>query len=263
MNPLTCQCENTAACDDGDPCTDDVCFPDGTCGNLVRCDDCDLDCNPYTAQCEPAADPVANCDDGNPYTGDCCVNGSCANQDAAACPDRPCHDVAVNPATCQCEYTPNCDDGSLCTDDLCNEYGVCVYVPRCPGCDQECDPSTGACRPAEFPWMDCDDGDPDTEDCCVGGTCLNRSASGCPARPCQDASVDPVTCACVYTGGGCDDGDPCTRDSCNALGECEYELIPDCCYTDDDCSDGCPCSIDECIDNRCVLTYIPDCDPGY
>ncbi len=83
---------------------------------------------------------------------------------------------------------------------------------------------------------DCDDGDPCTDDMCVGAMCQHR------ARPsCESCRSDAT----------CDDGDAATDDRCDETGRCVYEPNVEC--TDDrSCDDGDDCTVDRCEASRCV-----------
>lgn len=99
-------------CDDGNPCTDDNCLPDGGCQATHR-------------------DGPA-CDDGNACTVDeTCAGGACLGGDKVVCDDKnPCTDDSCDPAK-GCLTKANhatCDDANPCTaPDTCGE-GVCRGV---------------------------------------------------------------------------------------------------------------------------------------
>ncbi len=146
-----------AACDDGNPCTTgDACTAGGTCaGSSISCDDgnpCTVDqCDPGTGTCQSTVAVSAPCDDGNR----CTTNDSCTA-------DGSCSGSAVS-----------CDDGNPCTAD-------------------QCAPDTGLCVNTIQALASCDDGDAcTTEDRCT--------AAG----------------ACVGTELPTDDGNGCTVDSCD------------------------------------------------
>jgi hypothetical protein len=66
-------CQTAADCDDGDPCTGDLCGPQGVCQHEVQ---------PFCVACASAED----CDDGNACTGDRCDGGICRHVQIADCP---------------------------------------------------------------------------------------------------------------------------------------------------------------------------------
>ena len=265
-----CQCvavpkTSADACDDGITCTvDDTCQDDGRCEGLpsdAMCDDgdpCSHEvCDPgQGCTSEPSTDP---CDDGNPCTaGDQCAGGVC--QPGAT--DPACVCTSAND-TCEAEH----GDGDLCNGVLHCVNAACLVDPASvpPACEpavggspcqaMACQPETGACAPQ--PVADgttCDDGDGcSVGDSCGGGVCQ-------PGAP-RD----------------CDDGDPCTSDQCLAdTGQCAHSPTPIdmaevCNGVDDDC-DG---SIDEedfpgdlcpsggyCVGSSCQLVCMSneDCD---
>src|SRR5262249_48570234 len=130
--------------------------------------------------------------------------------------------VAVAEARGQayCSSTADCDDGNVCTLDLCDPDTGCSLLP---GTGAPCQPdnrclgpgrcSLGACAPTGFP-LDCDDHNPCTVDGC-----------------------DPAT-GCTHQGTTCDDGNPCTIDSCTPPDTCVFMPL--------DCSDGISCTVDSC-----------------
>jgi len=224
-------CHPDATCDDGDPCTTDVCNAFVGCvhANVADCCGADEICddhNPCTDdRCGEGrrcvfAPNAAPCDDGNRCTrADVCRAGNCVGGDPTLCPARDqCHDVGVcDPATGDCimPVRPDgsvCSDGNACTvDDAC-QAGACV---------------AGLAR-------DCDDRLPCTADSCVATRgCVHTALAGC-----CDANAD------------CDDGDACTgNETCNVTtGTCEAGIAPV-------CDDGLPCTADSCVSTRgCVHT---------
>ncbi len=186
-----------------------------------------------------------------------------------------------------CEHTPDdssCDDQNPCTNDYCDIELGCVNepIPGCQACetDEECgdgDACNGAevcseggvCEPAEFP-LDCDDGNPCTNDSCdaVNG-CINEMIEGCQVcevdEDCDNQNVCDGAEACVE--GVCSSGDPlncvdedeCTIDSCDPESGCqnvpdledpECQEVPDCPDADNDgvCNE----------DDNCQFIFNPD-----
>jgi hypothetical protein len=140
------------------------------------------------------------------------------------------------PGSCELRAVPGCvepclgddacDDGIVCTVDLCTETG-CTHAPD----DDLC--SVGSCDPA--------------------AGCRGCDAASCVAGPCERAECiddrcvvetlcnDEETCcadACVPL--FCDDGDECTRDSCNEEMGCVHDPVGE--DTDGRAIDGCPAS---------------------
>jgi hypothetical protein len=128
---------NEALCDDGNSCTDnDHCF-EGSCQGAEKvCDDgnlCTSDlCNPVSELgCYFVNNSDACDDDGNPCTTDVCENGACQHKLAT---DLPCDDS--NPCTegdlcksgtCVSGGPKNCDDDEQCTSDSCDQQQGCIY----------------------------------------------------------------------------------------------------------------------------------------
>jgi len=150
-------CCTAASCNDGNPCTDDVCGASG-CTHVPNAAPCD-DGNPCTGPdvcgggtCHPGANP---CDDGNACTNDICgAGGSCSYTPVVCVDGNPCTDDACSPLT-GCVFTNNtipCDDGNVCTlGDAC-AGGVCVPGPL--------PTSTSYCTPAGITIPDSGNGVP-------------------------------------------------------------------------------------------------------
>ncbi|PIE66086.1 MAG: hypothetical protein CSA24_00970, partial [Deltaproteobacteria bacterium] len=166
---------------------------------------------------------------------------------------------------------------SVCTDDsacvglvdvgacqvaVCRDNGACGVAPQANGtaCEDD-DPCTlvgqcsaGVCVGAGE--VDCDDGNPCTDDRCEAGVgCVTTFHSG----GCDDGSActSGDTCfqgKCVGQLVSCDDGNPCTDDRCDeALGCVSVN-------NDNPCLDGDACTTnDHCEDGVCVGTTIPGC----
>ena len=237
-------------CDDGNPCTDDICDPNTGCVYAFN---------------------FGGCDDGNPCTAnDLCVGGVCSGN-AAACDDgNPCTLDQCVPSSGECIFTPDdtlpCSDGSQCTGgDRC-EGGACI-PGECDACDDANDCTVDSCDEGickNFPLEDepCDDG----EVCTSGDICL--LAVCVPGQPddCDDGNACTVD-SCVFGQGctheitpdvTCDDGDVCTGGGlCDTSGEC----VP---ATFLDCDDANPCTVDDCHpENGCVHAVKGgQCDDG-
>ena len=167
---------NAAPCDDGNTCTvNDHCF-EGTCsGSAKVCDDlnsCTTDlCDPVSVQGCYFVNNSDGCDDdGNPCSIDVCENGACQHKLAT---DLPCDDG--DPCTdgdmcksgqCVKGGPKNCDDDDLCTADSCDPVQGCVNQVQVG-------------TPCTFEWLICD----------FPGTC---GADGCmpkPDCPCPDCAI--------------------------------------------------------------------------
>ncbi len=200
--PAVCasgECKAASACDDGNPCTFDLCTDGSTCANL-----------PMAGACVP---PGAKADLCNP--GICQVK---AGESVPLCVTAPlCQDKACSVTNCaagQCTYD-KLDDASSCEDgDACQDQSSCVK---------------GQCKGSK---VSCDDGNPCTAELCQPGIgCVASSAND--GAPCEDGSGCTTQDACKAgscTGKplSCDDKVACTQDACEATGGCVHVQGPDC-----------------------------------
>ena len=231
-----------ALCDDGNPCTDNVCNGFAGCA---------------------ATNNTAACDDGDACTQtDTCQAGVCTGSNPVVCgASDQCHDAGVcDPATGACSNPVKadgtaCNDGNACTQSDSCQAGVCTGSNPvvCGASDQchdagVCDPATGACsNPSKADGTACNDGDACTQsDSCQAGVCTGSNPVVCGASDqCHDAGVcDPATGACSNPikadGTACNDGDACTQsDSCQA-GVCTGSN-PVMCGASDQCHDAGVC----------------------
>jgi hypothetical protein len=213
---------NATLCDDGNFCTSDTCLPNGDCEHVpVSCDDgnpCTLDSCEAATGCVNVANDGVSCNDGNACTyGDICVSTICTGQNVPGC----------------CAVDSDCDDGDLCTVDIC-AYGTCKNSPK--NCSEEdkclvgfCEPSSGNCKTTP---VTCNDGNACTNDICDSGI-------GCYSVPISDPPQEI-----------CDNG---VDDDCDGLTD-GADVI--------DCPNvTCPCWTDETIDEYArVLTNTVTCD---
>ncbi|UCC30743.1 MAG: hypothetical protein JSU86_00400 [Phycisphaerales bacterium] len=199
------ECQDDAECVDGNLCTDDACVT-GVCeyvGNTLPCDD-ELFC---TAT-------------------DTCSGGACVGSlDPCSAPWLCSEDLD---ACVECLSAANCEDGNICTDDVCDAFGACDNPDN---------------------TIPCDDGSFCTAiDECSEGGCVGTGYA-CPDEVCDEANDRCVEC---LTDPDCDDANVCTDDFCNA-NLCEYSVNTlSCddgqfCTTTDICEDGiCRGSVDPC-----------------
>jgi hypothetical protein len=278
-------CEQDADCDDGNPCTANVCA--------------------VGAVCETLAQDGVVCDDGDACTtGDACnASGQCAGQALANVPDDPCTvcscsadrgieceyapdgtECVANPSVCtdgdtcqigQCipgEVAP-IDDGNPCTEDSCDK-GQVVNTPLLEGsCDDE-NPCTtgdhcklGNCEPGEpvvcIVEACAADSHCDSEGECVQ-TWLPQGSACEDGNACTSGDACDANHACLGDQASCDDSNPCTVDSCDLLtGECVSEgseLLDDLpCIPGGEvvCATGA-----HCFAGVCVPEEEGDCDDG-
>jgi hypothetical protein len=219
------ECLAASDCNDGNPCTDDVCT-NNVCSNppnTLPCEDglfCTAGDTCSNGVCVGGADPCApsllcdenlgscvvcltnaDCDDGNVCTTDTCVFGSCFNAN----------------------NTVACDDGTFCTAvDTCSN-GVCVGSgDPCPG--QLCDETGDRCVDC-FTVADCPpDGITCTNDECVDGRCAYTPVdAACDDTVfCNGAEFCDPALGCVTPGNPCDD--PALCDETGGFCGCQAPL---------------------------------------
>ncbi len=282
-------------CDDGNPCSKDLCNGETGCsyeeldaGECLDGDACTIGDHCAAGVC--VGSPIA-CDDGNPCTDDTCDGlGGCQHLfNAADCDDKDpctvadecnqgeCAGVAV---ACDCLTDADCavlEDGDLCNGTLeCNTETFPYHCQVAAGtpvlCSQPtgpgsfclsavCDPETGVCtqEPAHDGFA-CDDGNAcSLGEVCAAGVCGGAGSANCADdNPCTEDFCDPQT-GCLHQNNQlpCNDGNACTKgDSC-AAGVCVGGA-------DVMCDDGNDCTADSC-DAQSGCQYLPtagDCDDG-
>ena len=157
-------CTSNGECDDGDPCTTDLCNG-GACNY---------------------ASNTASCDDGIFCNGiDTCSGRKCQHA-GDPCGGRLECDNVCNESTWSCHVPAGVactDDGNGCTDDQCDGFGSCARIPNSASCNDgifcngvdTC--SGGACRHAGDPC------DPARQVCSeVAKQCLDLKATLTPTR---------------------------------------------------------------------------------
>ncbi len=250
---LGCQiADNTAACDDGNPCTyNDQCSAGHCAAVAYTCDD--LPC--ATRGCNGSGGCVDVIQDGW-----CLIDGSCF-LDMTANPLNECQNC--QPSLVNDAWTDrigSCDDGDPCTvTDSCVE-GACTGTGEMP-CDDGrlctsdwCEPGVG-CR-SENRTGSCDDGNACTEnDTCSDGDCLGLPLDCGESTECLRQWCEPsVGCQSEELTGSCDDGDPCTIGDTCSMGMCMTS-------GNMNCNDNKPCTSDSCVDGNCVNTARPNLTP--
>lgn len=235
---------NQVCVDDGNPCTDAVCDPNGGCIHVPNdnnnCDD-GLFCN-----------GVAQC------VGGVCVPGSPCPSDGIDCTDDSCDEVND-----VCVYTPNdahCNDGLFCNgDEICHPMTGCQ--PGTPPCNSplKCDEAGDRCVECLTDGQ-CDDGIfcNGMETCDTGPGICRPGTDPCPPDgiDCTVDSCDEANDACVYAPNDslCEDFNACTDDHCDpGQGGCVF--TPD---DSNHCTDGDLCTNDTCVGGTCVSTPV-DC----
>jgi len=283
---VTC---SQAQCDDGNPCTDDVCTPNG-CVHTNN---------------------TAPCSDGNACTqNDTCSGGSCQSGALITCAALDqCHIPGVcNPANGVCS-NPSKPDGTSCTDgNACTQNDSCQAGSCTPGapvvCTAQdqchvpgvCNPGTGICtNPAANNGTGCNDGNACTQtDTCQGGSCTGSNPVVCTASDqCHDPGVcnpsdgqcsdpeKPNGTACNNPGNLCNQTNTCQGGTCTgmnpvvcappdqchnpgtcvpATGTCTYTTKPNNTPCDDDnaCSQTDTCQGGSCLGGNFVICFPSD-----
>ena len=188
--------------------------------------------------------------------------GGCHHEDNV----DPCDDsvACTHTDTCaagSCSGTPYaCEDGDVCTDDICDSVGGCLFPFNQAVCNDG-DPCThtdvcsqGVCAGTAY---GCDDSNGCTDDSCLGdGTCEhspNQSACN-DDDPCTHSDICDQG-ECSGTSYLCDDSNVCTNDNCLGDGNCSNEpnQLP--------CDDGNACTeYDVCSGGACAPGTPLTCD---
>ena len=263
-------CLKDADCDDGNPCTKDICVAaTGQC-----------------AQDKSAANGLAcSADDNGCTQNDVCADGVCKVGTAVDCSFQA---DACNTAACKssgissflCKKSPKgtgtaCDDGLYCTTgDACDATGKCVgpdpidcgaVTGGCIEgiCNEELDKCVGDPKPDGTPCDADSNGCTQNDHCsagsCVAGDPVDCSFPGdpCTAYACEDDGGSAFTCQAKAkpNGAPCDDGLYCTvSDFCDGFGACVSGIQRDCSSAANACNSG-ACDEDS---DTCVPTPLAD-----
>ncbi|MCC6847906.1 MAG: DNRLRE domain-containing protein [Deltaproteobacteria bacterium] len=216
-------------CDDGNPCTDDICDCSSGCINSNICNDgftCTTDlCDPGTLECTNVPND-ALCD-GQCFDGVCDADPDSTTVD----PVTGCEITATEPDGTTCNDGDGCTTADECTGGVCGgDPVVCTALSQC----HEAGTCTaGVCsNPFKASGVGCDDGTLCTapDECDGAGTCVGGNPVVCtPLSQCHDAGTcNPGTGLCSNppspNGTGCDDADLCTQtDECDGAGACVGE----------------------------------------
>ena len=248
---------------DDTTCTGDKCLLAAKCaggqclGSIDKCDDgngCTVDLCDAATGCVHLATTAGLCDDGFKCTiDDVCTAGNCSGK------------------------PKNCDDGNVCSHDVCNPAtGECAAnalpkdttmtcVNAQKGCQlsSTCDASKNCVVKSK-----CDDGNPCTDDACgPGDECLHLWLTGAcvpatgPIDTCTTAScewpTDGVEMPKCVTQVKCEDN-ICNATACSKNGLCSYTK-----QESGSCTDGDPCSVDDnCNKGQCKPGSLIKCDDG-
>ncbi|MFT5433446.1 MAG: hypothetical protein ACI9OJ_004152, partial [Myxococcota bacterium] len=220
-------CHVATDCNDGDPCTEDICPPNQVCFYKSKGTGCCVKSN-----------ETIDCNDGNACTEDTCIG---TVDDGAGVLIGSCRSVS----TPNCCVTPtDCNDKNACTLDQCEPVGdgtsACTFPPVIP-------PPGEICCDSNLPInmnTQCDDDDQCTfHQCGADNLCINLEQPDNVFGKCCDSSQDQAV--------ECDDTNNCTDDLC-ITGRCRNldAGSASCCTGADDCPpDGNSCTTAVCEDD--------------
>ena len=166
-----------------------------------------------------------------------CLIGIVCYADGSSNPSNDCLVCNITNSTSAWSFAPDAkpcsDDGNACTEDKCNNTGLCQHT-EFSGI-QSCD-DNNACTQADF---------------CFATTCTGLTVDCDDSDPCTDESCD-VSTGCIYTnntGEVCeDDNNECTDDRCTA-GVCTHEPFSNVV----ECDDNSVCTqFDFCLGGNCT-----------
>ncbi len=270
-------CDDHSACTTGDACNSGWCYG----ASAVVCNDglpCTLDlCDAKLGCFTKFADGLA-CDDGDVCTsGDTCTNGLCAGTgtctDVGETDGGAIVDAGGCVGTCDVE-TPDAgptdagavkDGGAIFDGGGLLDSGTTVDAggPADGGATNPCGGKPDGAT--------CDDGNAcTTNDVCQKQMCISNSPSKCDdTNPCTMDSCDPMTGACThqnFDGMSCEDGNGCTKGDVCMAGACKpgVDSCPSC-TLDSQCDDKNPCTTDACVALKCSITFNAPgaaCDDG-
>ncbi len=274
----SCQNPNGSGCNDGLFCTlHDACIQGECRGAGSPCNDgvnCTNDiCEESTDSCRFEPDDTV-CLDGLYCNGEefCDVSNGCLNgtapdvDDGIDCTEDQClegNNLSDNIGEIRHQpWNQRCDDGSLCTEDICDADSGCRWSPDNEG--QVCTTASnlegscenGICVPDCTQNEDCNDGIECTQDVCdlSIGKCTYRAMDNrCDDdNDCTDDSCNP-TQGCIFDKddtNACDDGLFCTAIDYCSDGSCMGEGNP--------CNDTVNCTVDSCLEDSDTCRFTPD-----
>jgi hypothetical protein len=243
-NP-SCQCLHNTDC---------ATYEDGNfCNGTLRCEDGNCKVNPVTIiDCSDAGGcQSATC---HPPTGQCL---STPKPNGAPCSDGTACTKSDHCSAGYCVGTPlNCDDGDICTDDICNPQIGCTH---------------------EYGLSFCDDGNECTSfDACFFGNCQGFTLATCTCQNNADCAEfddnDKCNGKLICNGSKCVTNTStvvkcppaaapdCATNQCNAsTGKCTLQSA----QNNKPCDDGSACTVNDlCQAGQCVGTPTMNCDDG-
>lgn len=254
----TVLCSDAADCDDGKPCTLDVCLATGVCDHPPKCGgDTPACCNGVCSQCCSSD----GCEDGLDCTDNSCFAGVCTSSPTDRCGKGfYCStDPSTAPSGCvaveKCDVDADCEDPNPCVTVACVNH-ECTH-PVCP--------SGGKCCAGIGCGECCGDSQCSHDNPCSPSTC-SSDLKCVPSPPCAEGdkcckSPDgkSATCGeCCVATDCADDGVKCTDEKCKAAADgfltCTHEPNADNCPVGQDCNPRSGCMSGGC-------TSASDCDP--
>ena len=280
------------SCDDGISCTIDLCYEnDDNCANPPICGQGEF-CNWTSSQCESVEDCTPLCigkecgDDGCGGSCGSCIGGEtcnigtgqCVASCTPSCIGKDCGDngcggscgTCVGGQTCNltsgscgaivisgCSVDIDCNDGIICTDEICGLNNQCSYIDNCQS-GLVCNPSLNQCSDPLLCGQnsDCSDGLwCNGIEQCITGNCIAGFVPDCDDNiTCTTETCDELNRRCVRTD-NCLFGENCdmVADMC---------VAGDACMVDLDCDDGIDCTLDVCDRVSGGCSYADDCLDG-
>ena len=262
-----CEARPPLVCDDGIPCTTEVCVEsaggcqvtpdDAACDNRFFCDGVEV-CNPDRG-C--VSGPPIDCNDRDRCTRDYCdeAGRSCVNEPT---PDCGCSDFedCTDGVDNDCNRLTDCDDPACAMDPSCmpcapfefdcsdRRDNDCDRQIDCDDPDCAGDPACGGCAPFEFDCRDGRDEDCDGPTDCDDPDCFGRPECGMPCAPLEFDCTDGRDDDCDGPT-DCDDSDCFGRPECMVCTRRETacnDLLDNDCDGPTDCDD-----MDCAADSRC------------
>ncbi len=134
-------CQAVLSCDDGLDCTEDHCDTNGHCQHVVQPGYCMIGNTCYKDGDKSPGNPCKVCDSSKARdewtnvadntelgNGQRCFDGLPCNY-AAHCANKECGSDGCG-GSCWKGARPECDDGNVCTKDVCGSDGTCTHIPN-------------------------------------------------------------------------------------------------------------------------------------
>ena len=252
--------DDGAPCNDGNTCTQNDFCASGTCQSGTTVCEC------------TTTDDCALKEDNNLCNGTLiCTEGTCIIDQSTiinCTMDDQCIVAQCNPENGNCDtINKNCDDGSNCTEDSCNN-GVCNNIVNEQFCDDENPCTAETCEETgcvyTYLTSPCNDNIPCTiGDICKDGTCSGKEKKCDDGNICTDDTCENGTCVFTSNNAQCDDLSECSIGDACIEGNCTGTIDGTCfCNSDNDCK---PLDTDFnvcngtylCVDHSCIPNNSP------